>query len=422
MLDLATVREDPKRYRTGLAAKGVPAGILEGLLDLDRHHRESLHALETLRAGKNAASKSIAEAKRRERDASATIRDMQALGERENALQADVDTLSRRIVETLLSLPNIADPDVPVGADASANRILRTWGEPVRHPFPARPHWEIAERLGIIDWERGSRVAGQRFYYLKGDGARLERRLGHWMIERHVKEDGYTELGVPLLVRPEALEGTAQLPKFAAEMYRCADDPLYLIPTAEVPIVNFHREEVLPAGSLPARYTAFCANFRREAGAAGRQTRGLVRGHQFYKVEMVAFSKPEESTAEHEKMLGDAERILQALGLAYRVVLLCTGEMTFANARQYDLEVWSPGVGEWLEVSSVSNCRDFQARRARIRYKEEGGKPRHPHILNGTGVALPRTIAALLETYQRADGSVTLPEPAREALGKEVLA
>ncbi|MBI4230159.1 MAG: serine--tRNA ligase [Planctomycetes bacterium] len=422
MLDLAAIRADPERYRAGLAAKGMPSELLDGLLELDRRHRESLHNLERLHARKNAASKTVAEEKKQGRDASSTIRDMQALGERQDALQADVDTLERRLGESLLSIPNVADPDVPVGADPSANRIVRTWGEPLRHAFPARPHWEIGERLGIIDWERGSRVAGQRFYYLKGDGARLERLLGHWMLERHVKEDGYTELGVPLLVRPEALEGTAQLPKFSAEMYRCADDPLYLIPTAEVPIVNFHREEVIPAGSLPLRYTAFCANFRREAGAAGRQTRGLVRGHQFYKVEMVAFSKPEESAREHEKMLGDAERILQALGLAYRVALVCTGEMTFANARQYDLEVWAPGVGEWLEVSSVSNCRDFQARRARIRYKEEGGKLRPPHILNGTGVALPRTIAALLETYQRADGSVALPEPAREALGKEMLA
>lgn len=415
MLDLAAVRVDPERFRKGLAAKGVPPERVKALLDLDTRYRAALHEMEKRRALQNTVSKSIGEAKKGGNPAAVegAALDMRLLKEDLASLEKQVAALEPEMESALLALPNIPDPDVPVGTDASSNRVERIEGEPVKHPFAAKPHWEIAERLQIADWERGGKVSGSRFYFLKGDGARLERALLDWMVDTHVADHGYTELRVPLLILPEALVGTGQLPTHEENMYRVRDGEHYLIPTSEVPIVNFHREEVLPAASLPLRYTAHSANFRREAGAAGRQTRGFVRGHQFYKVEMVQIVRPEASDEALVQMLGHAEAVLRALGLAYRVLLLCSGDLSVAAAKCYDIEAWAPGIGEWLEVSSVSNCRDFQARRARIRFKEEGGKPRPVHTLNGTGVAVPRTIAAILETFQRPDGSVTIPLPLR---------
>lgn len=314
----------------------------------------------------------------------------------------------------MLRIPNPADPDVPVGG-ADANVIVRTWGEPLAREF-RRPHWEIGEALGILDNARGAKISGSGFPVYVGAGAILQRALIGWFLDVHSREHGLIEIWPPVLVNTDSARGTGQIPDKEDQMYVVERDGLYLVPTAEVPVTNLHRDEVFEPGVLPVRYAAYSASFRREAGAAGRDTRGILRVHQFDKVEMVSFTAPGESEAELERMTAQAETLLQRLGLAYRVVLMSTGEMGFVQARKYDLEVWAPGVERWLEVSSVSNFRDYQARRMSIRHRPEpGAAPELVHTLNGSGLALPRTVAAILETYQQADGSVTIPEPLRPA-------
>ena len=322
----------------------------------------------------------------------------------------------------LLQLPNIPLQDVPDGEDETGNKEVKTVGEPPTFDFEPKPHWEIGESLGILDFERGVKISGSRFYVLKGRGARLQRALISWMVDFHQSKNGYTEVYPPFVVKREALVGSAQLPKFADNVYHDEQDDLWLVPTAEVPLTNLHRDEILDASDLPLNYVAYTPCFRREKMSAGKDTRGIKRGHQFDKVEMYKFVAPEESAQALESMLSDAESVAEALGLPYRVLQLCTGDLGFHAAKSYDLEVWAPGCGEWLEVSSCSNCLDFQARRANIRYRpSEGARPRYVHTLNGSGLGLPRVLISVLETYQQADGSVRVPEVLLSYTGFDVI-
>ena len=419
MLSLQAIRERPDLVRAALVSRGAELPLLDEVLTLDREWRRELGELEALRAERNETSRRMGSQVARSPEVLAHMRD---LSERIKALEATVEGQEAALNDRLLVLPNIPHGSVPYGTDASENKIVRQWGTPRTFDSAPKPHWELGERLGIIDFERGVKLSGSRFYVMKGLGARMERGLINLMLDMHTKEHGYTEVLPPYLVRREIMVGTGQLPKFEAEAYR-TDDDMFLVPTAEVPLTNLHREEILEASALPICYTAYSPCFRREAGAAGRDTRGLKRVHQFDKVELVKFATPESSYEELESLVGDAEAVLQRLGLAYRVVLLCTGDMGFASAKTYDLEVWAPGVGEWLEVSSCSNCGDFQARRANIRYRPEpSARPEFVHTLNGSGLALPRIVIALLENGQQEDGSVRLPETLIPYVGTGMLA
>jgi len=419
MLSLQAIRERPDLVRAALVSRGAELPLLDEVLTLDREWRRELGELEALRAERNETSRRMGSQVARSPEVLAHMRD---LSERIKALEATVEGREAALNDRLLVLPNIPHGSVPYGTDASENKIVRQWGTPRTFDSAPKPHWELGERLGIIDFERGVKLSGSRFYVMKGLGARMERGLINLMLDMHTKEHGYTEVLPPYLVRREIMVGTGQLPKFEAEAYR-TDDDMFLVPTAEVPLTNLHREEILEASALPICYTAYSPCFRREAGAAGRDTRGLKRVHQFDKVELVKFATTESSYEELESLVGDAEAVLQRLGLAYRVVLLCTGDMGFASAKTYDLEVWAPGVGEWLEVSSCSNCGDFQARRANIRYRPEpSARPEFVHTLNGSGLALPRIVIALLENGQQEDGSVRLPETLIPYVGTGMLA
>jgi seryl-tRNA synthetase len=413
MLELRRIREAPSEVRAELARRGKPLEIdeaIERLINLDEERRGLIGEGDALKAHRNAASKEIGERKRRGEDASELLAEMSEVSERVRTLDARLREIETGIEAALLRLPNLPHPSVPVGGE-EANQVIRSWGEPRRFDFEARPHWEIGSDLGILDLPTGAKVTGSGFPVFRGVGARLQRALVAWMLDLHTREHGYTEVTPPFLVSRAAITGTGQLPKFEEDLYSIPSDELYLVPTAEVPVTNFHREELLAADRLPIAYTAYSPCFRREAGAAGKDTRGLLRLHQFDKVELVRFERPEASYDALERMVGHAERVLQLLELPYRVVLLATGDTSDASAKTYDLEVWAPGVDRWLEVSSCSNCTDFQARRAGIRFRPaEGAKPEFVHTLNGSGVALPRTVVALLENGQRPDGSVELPE------------
>jgi seryl-tRNA synthetase len=418
MLSLQTIRDKPELIRAGLASRGADLSLLEQAIRLDKEWRADLATLEALRFERNEKSRTLGNAVARTPEVLAHMRDV---SERIKALEATVEEREQRLNEQLLILPNIPDQSVPYGADASENKIVRQWGAPRTFDFTPKPHWDLGESLGIMDFERGAKLSGSRFYTLRGLGARLERGLINFMLDIQTREHGYTEVAPPFIVRREVMVGTGQLPKFEGEAYR-TDDDMFLVPTAEVPLTNLHRDEILPPDSLPIRYTAYTPCFRREAGAAGRDTRGLKRVHQFDKVELVKFVEPETSSDELEGLLGDAEAVLQRLGLAYRVVLLCTGDLGFAMAKTYDLEVWAPGVGEWLEVSSCSNAGDFQARRANIRYRPAtNARPEFVHTLNGSGLALPRIVIALLENGQHEDGSIRLPEPLVPYVGTDAI-
>ena len=384
--------------------------LVERLLRLDEERREAITEGDELRARRNEVSKEIGERKRRGEDAEEMITEMREVAARIDALEARVAEAEDEIEEILLETPNVPYPEVPEGGE-EANEIARTWGEPADFDFEPRPHWELGEELGILDLPRGARVAGSGFPVLKGAGARLQRALIDFMLDLHTTEHGYVEVRVPYLVNRESMTGTGQLPKFEEDSYETVTDGLWLIPTAEVPVTNLHRDELLAADELPIRYTAYSPCFRREAGAAGKDTRGLLRVHQFDKVELVRYETPERSREALEELTAEAETVLSRLGLHYRVALLATGDLGFSNAMTYDLEVWAPGVEKWLEVSSCSTFTDFQARRANIRYRPGGGESsRFVHTLNGSGVALPRLMVALLETYQEADGRVRVPD------------
>ncbi|GIV08952.1 MAG: serine--tRNA ligase [Fimbriimonadales bacterium] len=414
MLDYRLLRSEPDLVRDALLKRGSETTVLDEWLTLDARWRELTTQVEALTAEQNRVSKEIPLRKKAGEDAEPLLAQLRELKAQIEQLEGEKRAVEQEREARLLLFPNIPHLTTPVGKDASENVEVRRGGQPHPTPFEPKPHWEIAEALGLIDFERGAKVGGSGFHFYTGLGARLERALINFMLDLHTREHGYTEIFPPFLVRPEIMVGTGQLPKFEEEMYRCSDDPLYLIPTAEVPVTNLYREEILSAAQLPIYLAAYSPCFRREAGAAGKATRGLLRLHQFNKVELVKFTTPETSYDEHEKLLRDAETVLQRLELPYRIVALCTGDLGFAAAKCYDLELWSPGVQMWLEVSSCSNFEAFQARRANIRYRPEPtAKPEFVHTLNASGVATPRLMAAILENYQQADGSVVIPEALR---------
>jgi seryl-tRNA synthetase len=422
---LQRLRDEPDVIRQGAVDKGEDPSIVDRALELDAERRTLLGETDGLKAERNAASKRIGEAiKGGASPDSAEVADLKAAsvaaGERIDALDARLAEVEREVEGALLRIPNPADPEVPVGGE-EANQTVRTWGEILPREF-RKPHWEIGEALDILDNARGAKIAGSGFPVYKGAGSALQRALISWFLDVHTRENGFTEVWPPAVVNTASATGTGQIPDKEDQMYVVTRDELYLVPTAEVPVTNLHRDEILSADALPIRYAAYTPCFRREAGAAGKDTRGILRVHQFDKVEMVLFEKPEDSPAALEWMTERAEILLQRLGLAYRVLLMATRDMGFTQAKKYDLEVWSPGVERWLEVSSCSNFRDYQARRMAIRYRPEAGaKPELVHTLNGSGLALARVVAALLETYQRPDGSVGVPDVLRPYLGRDVV-
>jgi len=417
VLDLKFVREHPELVQEGLEKRGVPLN-LDRFLELERRRREILTAAEELKRRRNEASEEVARRKKKGDAADDLIAAVRDLGTQIKDLDAELGRVEAEIQSLLLTIPNLPHSSVPVGRGGEDNPVVRVWGEPPVFSFNPRPHWEIGEELNILDFERAGRVAGSRFSFLKGAGARLERALVNFMLDLHVEKHGYVEVFPPFLVHQRSMVGTGQLPKFAEDMFKVEGTEYYLIPTAEVPVTNLYREEILDEAALPIYHVAYSACFRAEAGAAGRDTRGLVRQHQFNKVELVKFCTPETSYDELEKLTRDAEEVLQLLGLHYRVVVLCTGDLGFSAAKTYDLEVWLPSVQTYREISSCSNFEDFQARRAGIRYRPEGGgRPRFVHTLNGSGLAVGRTLAAILENYQQEDGSVLVPEVLRPYMG-----
>jgi seryl-tRNA synthetase len=427
---LQRLRDDADAIRRGAVDKGEDPTIIDRTLELDTRRRTLLGEGDALKADRNATSKQIGEAiKGGARPDGPEVAERKAAsveaGRKIEAIDAELATVEAEIEQLLLRIPNPADPDIPVGGE-EANVTIRQWGDQLSSDadgWTRRPHWDIAADLDIIDNPRGAKVAGSGFPVYKGAGSALQRGLINWFLDVHTRENGMTEIWPPAVVNTASATGTGQIPDKEDQMYVVTRDELYLVPTAEVPVTNLHRDEILNAAVLPIRYAAYSPCFRREAGAAGKDTRGIVRVHQFDKVEMVFFEKPEDSAAALEWLTERAELLLQRLGLAYRVLLMATRDMGFTQARKYDLEVWAPGVEKWLEVSSCSNFRDYQARRMAIRYRSEpGAKPELVHTLNGSGLALPRTVAAILETYQQADGSVVVPDVLRAYLGRDVIA
>ena len=410
MLDIKAMRVDPERFRKGFEQRKATLFFTD-ILSLDQSRREKLAAVERLKNKRNTVSKEVGRLKANGQDAAALIKEMKEVNTEIKELDQDIRSIEEEINSLLLNLPNLPHPSVPEGEDEKANRQVRSWGEPREFSFPVKAHWELGEKLGILQFEWGAKISGARFTVLKGLGARLERALVNFMLDLHIQEHGYTEIFPPFLVNKDCMIGTSQLPKFEEDMFRVFPQGYYLIPTGEVPVTNLHREEILAAEELPKKYAAYTACFRAEAGAAGRDTRGLIRQHQFNKVELVKFTRPEESYTELENLVHDAETVLQRMELPYRVMLLCAGDMGFAAAKCYDLEVWIPSSGTYREISSCSNCEDFQARRAGIRFRPEpGDKPEYLHTLNGSGVAIGRTVAAILENNQEEDGSVRIPK------------
>jgi seryl-tRNA synthetase len=423
VIDLKLLRASPQQVRSALARRGDPTitRLLDELEALDMRRRVLTGQLDQLKAERNEAAKADARLMKDQGALPADVREARrALGQRIDALEAELAGTATELERKALFVPNLPLAELPEG-DGSHNRVVRQWGEPAA--AGGRPHWELAERLGIVDFARGAKLAGSGFPVFVGAGARLARALINFMVDLHSREHGYIEVEPPFVVRREIMEGTGQLPKFEEDVYRTEPDDLFLIPTAEVPVTNLLRDEITDGATLPRGYVAYTPCFRREAGAAGKDTRGLLRVHQFDKVELVRFCRPADSPAQHEMLTGHAEEVLRRLELPYRVVLLAAGDVGFASAKTYDLEVWAPGVAQWLEVSSSSTCTDFQARRANVRFRAApGAKPELVHTLNASGVALPRTIAALLETHQQADGSVTVPPRLVPYLGMERLA
>ncbi|MFO7768278.1 MAG: serine--tRNA ligase [bacterium] len=417
MLDPRLVRHEPETVREGLAARGVEVDM-ETLTRLEAERRELIAESDRLKRERNEASRRIAERKKRGEDAAEAIEKTRAVAEAIKGLDAELDAVEERFRAFLVSLPNLPDPQAPVGSSEEENVVRESWGEAPEFDFEPKEHVELGESLGLIDLEAAARLSGSGFALFIGDGARLVRGLIAFMIDLHVAEHGYTEVWPPALVRPECMMGTGQLPKMEEDMYRVEGEGLYLIPTAEVPVTNIHREQILDEEDLPISYVAYTPCFRREAGAHGAETRGLVRMHQFDKVEMVRFCRPEESPDQHQLLLGHARTVLERLGLTYRVLELCTGDLSFAARRCYDLELWAPASERWLEVSSCSDFGDFQARRAGIRYRRSGDeKVDHLHTLNASGVALPRLIVTLLETFQTDEGTVRVPEVLQPYVG-----
>lgn len=411
MLDLKLIRQRPDWIKEKLASRKVTAEQIDELLAFDAERREKIVAVEDLKAHRNDVSDQIAAVKRAKGDASEQIKAMREVGSQIKALDQEVADLDEKVEHILVRLPNIPADNVPVGPNEDYNQELRKWSTPRKFDFEPKAHWEIGENLGILDFERGAKVAGTRFVYYKGLGAKLERALYNFMLDEHAKE-GYEEVLPPYLANNDAMFGTGQFPKFTEDVYTMINEgePLTLIPTAEVPLTNYYSHEILDESQLPVYLTALTPCFRSEAGSAGRDTRGLIRLHQFNKVEMVKYVKPEDSYKELDKLTDNAEDILRKLNLPYHVIALSSGDASFSSAETFDLEVWIPAQNTYREISSCSNCTDFQARRAQIRYRDANGKVQYLHTLNGSGLAVGRTVAAILENYQNEDGSVTIPE------------
>ena len=419
MLDLKAVAQDFEGFEKRLARRGEAAvQALGPVRPLAARRRELNVALEKQKKDQSEANAKIRELMRTDKAAGEKARaELRKLGDDTKATETALAEVEAEIERLLLLVPNPPHESVPIGKDEHDNVVVTKWGERPAMDFQAKPHWELGEALGVLEWEQAAKISGSRFTIYKGAAARLERAIAAFFIDVHTSR-GYTEILPPYLVTRQTMTGTGQLPKFEDDAFKTAgEDPLFLIPTAEVPVTNMHRDEIFEANQLPISYCAWTPCFRAEAGAAGKDTRGLIRQHQFHKVELVKFAKAEESYAEHEKMVDDACEVLRRLGLHHRVSLLCTGDMGFSSAKTYDIEVWMPGQDTYREISSVSNCEDFQARRIRVRYRGEGGKPRLAHTLNGSGVAIGRTVVAILENYQQRDGTVVIPEPLRPYMG-----
>ncbi len=422
MLDIKLIRENPQLVKTALKNRNHNLDI-DGLLELDKKWRTLNAEAEELKRKRNIASEEMAKLVKQNEDISGKRADLKALSQKTKEIDEQVGVIKRNIDEKLMNIPNIPHESVPVGKDATENKEIKSWGKPKKLDFEAKTHIELAEYLNIIDFPRATKITGSNFVLYKGMGAQLERALINFMLGLHVKKHGFTEVSPPFIVNRASMTGTGQLPKLEEDMYRTSEDDFFLIPTAEVPVTNIHRNEILSENDLPKYYTAYTPCFRREAGSYGKETKGLLRVHQFDKVELVKFVKPETSYDELESLLACAEAVLQLLELPYRILSLCTGDISFAAAKCYDIEVWAPGVKKWLEVSSCSNFEDFQARRANIRYKNTAtNKPVFVHTLNGSGIALPRTVVAIMENYQQKDGSIVIPEVLREYLdGKQII-
>ncbi|NIA13091.1 MAG: serine--tRNA ligase [Nitrospiraceae bacterium] len=418
MLDIKLLRESPDLVREALKNRNADVD-LDAVLQLDTTRRQLLHEVEQLRAQQNRASQEIADAKKAKQDAADQIAEMRALSARIKELDERCKGVGAELEAQLLLIPNIPHETVPAGTDESDNRLERTWGGIPEFDFEIKDHIELGEALGILNFECAAKLSGARFCLFRGAGARLERALINFMLDTHTEEHDYVEILPPFLVSSETMQGSGQLPKFASEAFHIAESDLWLVPTAEVPLTNIHRDEILAEADLPLRYTAYTPCFRSEAGSYGKDVRGLLRNHQFDKVELYKFTKPEDSWEELEKLTGHAESILQRLGLPYRVVTLSTGDLGFSAAKTYDLEVWLPGQNTYREISSCSNCTDFQARRANIRYRADK-KPQFVHTLNGSGLAVGRTVIAILENYQQADGSIEIPPALRSYMGGRV--
>ena len=414
MISIELIRSAPDTVRHAMESRGEELPI-DRILDLDGRRRVAISEADSLRARRNDVSGRLGQTKERPPE---LIEEMRKVGTRIKALEDDIRTIEGELEAHLLMIPNVPADDVPVGDDETGNTEIRTAGEPPTFDFEPLPHWELGERLDVIDFQRGAKLSGSRFYVLKGKGARLQRALVSWMVDLHIEEHGYQEVYLPYLVSRETATGSGQLPKFAETMYHDDKDDLWMVPTAEVPITGLHGDEILPPGALPISYVAHTPCFRREKAAAGRDTRGIKRVHQFEKVEMYKFVEPEDSYSELDGLVADAEDVCIRLGVPHRVLQLCTGELGIASAKSYDLEMWAPGSGEWLEVSTCSNCTDYQARRSSIRYRPEpGARPRLVHTLNGSGLGLPRVVIAIMENFQQPDGSVIIPEVLRPYTG-----
>ena len=418
MLDLELIRRNPEFVSSALATRGEDAPV-ESILALDAKRREIIQGRDELRSRRNSVSKDLGRSGERPPD---LIQEMRGLGEEVKRLEEEIRGIEQELEALLSRLPNIPSKDVPVGADESFNKVLRAHGDIKDFDFEPKPHWDLNEDLGLIDFQRGVKLSGSRFYVLQGFGAKLQRALISWMLDTHIEEHAYKEIYPPALVKEEIMRGSGNLPKFRENLYQDTEDDLWLVPSAEVPLTGLHRDEILDPGLLPVYYVAYTPCFRREKASAGRDTRGIKRVHQFDKVELYKLVEPDKSDQELEALIENAEHLLKMLELPYRVVELCTGDLGFQSAKTYDLEVWAPGSNEGLEVSSCSNCLDFQARRSNIKFRyEKGERPEYLHTLNGSGLAIPRIMIAIIETYQQADGSVVVPEVLRNYLGMDVI-
>lgn len=421
MLDMKFVRENPELVMDAMRKRNANVNLDE-FLELEKKRRELTLQVEALKSQRNAASQEIGKMKKAGENADAQMAEVRALGDKIAEDDKELKDIEARLKEILMTIPNMPAADTPVGSSDADNPVVRTWREPAKFAFEPQAHWDIGEKLNILDVERAGKVSGARFTFYRGLGSRLERSVINFFLDIHTGENGYTEFFPPFIVNKDSMRGTGQLPKFAEDMFKLEGLDYYLIPTAEVPITNLHRDEILSGDDLPLYYTAYSACFRAEAGSAGRDTRGLIRQHQFNKVELVKFTKPEDSWDELEKLTANAEKVLQLLELPYRVVRLCTGDIGFSSAATYDLEVWLPAANCYREISSCSNFLDFQARRANIRFRRDTkSKPEFVHTLNGSGVAVGRTVAAILENYQQADGSVIVPKVLRPYMGCDVI-